>query len=310
MSFDRDTLHGIITAVPTPFDSGERVDVTSLRRIIGHQIENGVHGLWVLGAGSEFSALDGSQTRVAVTTAVDEARGRVPVIVGTGAAGTTLSMRQARLAAECGADAIFVTPPYYYHYREEEVFGHVLAVAESSSLPVVLYNNPSNTKFNFPRRLVERLCRHEKVVGIKDSSLDFDRFQEILRCVPRDGSFKVLQGDEYSLAASFLFGADGAVIALPNIAPKLCVELYEQGRAGNTRAALDLQAAVTELCSIFTVPGTGGDGGFLGGQKAALELMGLCSRRLSLPFATFDEAQVDRVREILARFELPGAQPA
>lgn len=301
---------GVIAAVPTPFMGDERVDIAALRRIVRFLVEGGVQGLWALGTGGEFAALDDAQKRCVISTIVDEADARVPVVAGTGASGTVLAIRSARLAAECGADVLFAIPPYYYFHEEREILAHVRAVRDATSLPVIVYHNPFNTKVRLPVAAVEILCREERVVAIKDSSLDFDYLQALLRVVPRDGTFGVLQGNEMSFAAGLLCGADGAVLALPNIAPRLCVDLYQAACSGDIERAMALQARAADLFSVFTLPGRTSDSAFLAGQKAALELLGLCSRTVSRPFTSPTDEEMFTIRGILSRHHLLPIAPA
>lgn len=300
-------IHGIFPAVPTPFTEREEIDVTALCRVVRFLVEGGVHGLWVLGTGGEFAVLSDEQKRCVISTVVQEAGGRVPVLAGTGHGGTALAIRVAVLAAECGADALFVIPPYYYFYGDCEVLAHIRAVRDATPLPIILYHNPFNTKIQLPLASVQALCREERIIGIKDSSLNFDLLQALLRTVPRGGSFKVLTGNEMSLAASLLLGADGAVMALPTLAPRLCVKLYDAARAGDVNKAIALQAEAADLFSVFSQPGRSGDSAFVAGQKAALELLGLCSRSVSRPFLPFTDEEMDPVRRILDRHHLLSA---
>ena len=297
-------MHGIIPAVPTPFSADEEVDVPALRRIVRFLIDGGVHGLWVLGTGGEFAALDDGQKRCVIATVVEETAGRIPVLAGTGASGTALALRMARLAAECGADVLFAIPPYYYFYEDREVLAHMRAVRDATELPVILYHNPFNTKMRLPLETVVALCGEARMIGIKDSSLNFDDFQALLRAVPRDGSFQVLQGDEMSLAAGLLLGADGAVLALPTVAPRLCADLYQAAHAGDMQRSLALQAEAADLFRVFQVPGRSGDSAFVAGQKGALELLGLCSRSVSRPFLPLTDAELETVAQILSRHRL------
>jgi dihydrodipicolinate synthase/N-acetylneuraminate lyase len=297
-------IRGIVPAVPTPFADDGELDIPALRRIVRFLLEGGVHGLWVLGTGGEFTALEDEQKRRVITTVVQEAAGRVPVLVGTGQGGTKLATRAAVLAAECGADVLFAIPPYYYFYEDREVLAHIKEIRDATSLPVILYNNPLNTKIALPISTVQTLCREEGVVGIKDSSPNFDYFQTLLRIVPRDGSFKVLQGNEMSLAAGLLLGADGAVLALPTLAPRVCVQLYDCACTGDIHKARALQAIAADLLNVFSLPGRTGDSAFLAGQKAALEILGLCSRNVSAPFRRFTDDEMEPVRQILERHNL------
>jgi 4-hydroxy-tetrahydrodipicolinate synthase len=297
-------IRGIIPAIPTPLTREYEPDLPALRNIVRHVLAGGVHGLWVLGTGGEFPALDENQRQAVITTVVEEARGRVPVVAGTGHACTDMALRAARIAADAGADALFAIPPFYYFYEEQEIVQHVRAIARETPLPAILYNNPFNTKLGLSIGAVSVLSREADFIAVKDSTLNFDSFQALLRVVPRDGTFKMLQGDEMSLAAGLLMGADGAVMALPNIAPQLCVNLYDAVQAGEVKRARELQNDAASLFEIFSLPGRSGDSAFLAGQKAALEVMGLCERHLSKPFAPLRDEELEPIRGILERHDL------
>jgi 4-hydroxy-tetrahydrodipicolinate synthase len=286
-------MNGIFAAVPTPLDDRDHVDAPALRRVVRHLLSGGINGLWVLGSGGEFAALRDQDRREAISTVVEEAGGRVPVIAGTGASGSALACAAAIDAVECCADAVFAIAPYFYACNDAELLTHFRTIADASGLPVILYNNPHNTRVNLSLDLV---------------GADWDYFGRLLRAVPRDGSFRVLQGDEMALASSLLMGADGGVLALPVLAPALCVRLYEAAVAGDVASARELQTTLIGLLRVYSGYGRSVDSAFLSGQKGALELLGLCSRRVSGPFRAADEGEMMNIAAILRRYRLlPGS---
>jgi 4-hydroxy-tetrahydrodipicolinate synthase len=301
-------MNGIFAAVPTPLDDRDHVDAPALRRVVRHLLSGGINGLWVLGSGGEFAALRDQDRREAISTVVEEAGGRVPVIAGTGASGSALACAAAIDAVECCADAVFAIAPYFYACNDAELLTHFRTIADASGLPVILYNNPHNTRVNLSLDLVGALAGDPRFAGMKDSSTDWDYFGRLLRAVPRDGSFRVLQGDEMALASSLLMGADGGVLALPVLAPALCVRLYEAAVAGDVASARELQTTLIGLLRVYSGYGRSVDSAFLSGQKGALELLGLCSRRVSGPFRAADEGEMMNIAAILRRYRLlPGS---
>lgn len=303
-------LKGIFAAVPTPLDERHRVDISALRRIVQHLLEGGVHGFWVLGAGGEFAALRDSDRQCVIAAVVEVVAGRRPVLAGTGAAGMLLACEAAEQAAHLGADGVFAMAPYFYACGDNELVAHFRAIADSSNLPVLLYNNPHNTPTGLSIDLCATLAGDSRFVGVKDSSTDWDHFTRLLRTVPRDGRFAVLQGDETALATGLEHGADGAVLALPVIAPRVCVELYDAAMRGDSAAARELQTAMIGLLPIYSATGRSADSAFLAGQKAALELLKLSSRRICPPYRSPDEAEMQYVASILRRYNLIGATAA
>jgi 4-hydroxy-tetrahydrodipicolinate synthase len=297
-------LHGIIAAVPTPLDGRGNVDEPALRRIVNRLVSAGMNGLWVLGSGSEFACLDPDQQERVLFTVTAQAAGRIPVIAGTGACSTSMACEAARRAESAGADAIFVIPPYYFSCSPSELNDHFLATADACSLPVVLYNNPWNTRTPLPLDLIASLAANPRFMGIKDSSADWDNLLRILNAVPRDGSFAVLQGNELALGPGILMGADGSVIALPVIAPELCLRIYRAARQGNVALVRELQSQVADLFQIYVDAERSPDSAFLSSQKAALELLGLCSRRVSRPYRDANDADMRRVELLLQKHNL------
>lgn len=291
-------VRGVVAAVPTALGP-TGVDENGVRRIAGHLIANAVDALWVLGSGGEFALLTPAQQLQVVNVVAEEARGRVPVIMGTGDSDTSRSCAAARQARDAGAQFVFAMAPFYYSCSSTELERHFQLIAEAADLPVILYNNPWNTRVSLPIELVAKLSRNACFNGIKDSSADWDYFIRLLNAVPRDASFSVLQGNELSFGPSVLMGADGGVNALSVIEPKLFRDLFEAATRRDVGAVRTLQATVAELFQIYVSPGRTPDSAFLCNQKIALELLGLCSRIIPEPFEAATEEEIERVQTIL-----------
>src|SRR5256886_4424699 len=135
-------IHGIIPPVATPMQANEDLDLPRLRSFLDHLIDAGVHGVFVLGTNSEFYALDEREKQEVIATAVEHVRGRVPVFAGTGAETTREAVRLTRMAEKEGADGVSVITPYFVSPSQQEIYDHYRRVAESTKLPVILYNNP------------------------------------------------------------------------------------------------------------------------------------------------------------------------
>jgi 4-hydroxy-tetrahydrodipicolinate synthase len=261
-------IHGIIPPVATPMLADESLDLPRLRWFLDRLIATGVHGLFVLGTNSEFYALDETEKQEVIATAVAHVNGRVPVFAGTGAETTREAVRLTKLAEREGASGVSVITPYFVNPSQQEIVDHYRRVAESTNLPVLLYNNPSMTgNVRLEVETVGRLANITNIAGIKDSSGDLQNTNEYLRVVPE--SFAVLQGRDSIIFPSLLFGARGAVPATANIAPALCVEIYEAFKRGDQATALAAQLRLNPLRSSLTL------GTAPGGVKAALALMGL-----------------------------------
>src|SRR3954451_15510645 len=136
-------IHGIIPPVATPMQANEDLDLPRLRSCIDHLIANGVHGIFVLGTNSEFYALDEREKQEVIATAVDHVRGRVPVYAGTGAESTREAVRLTKMAEKEGVQGVSVITPYFVLPNQQQIFDHYRKIAECSTLPVILYNNPA-----------------------------------------------------------------------------------------------------------------------------------------------------------------------
>jgi 4-hydroxy-tetrahydrodipicolinate synthase len=261
-------IHGIIPPVATPMLANEDLDLPRLRWFLDHQISAGVHGVFVLGTNSEFYALDEKEKQQVIATAMEHVRGRVPVYAGTGAETTREAVRLTKMAEKEGVQGVSVITPYFISPSQQEIFDHYRRIAESTALPVVLYNNPATCGgVKIDVDTVARLAEIPNILGIKDSSGDLQNTNEYLRVVPE--RFSVLQGRDTLICQALFFGARGAVPATANIAPRLLVEIYETYMKGDLEGSKAAQRKLTPVRLSLTL------GTAPGGVKAALQLMGM-----------------------------------
>jgi 4-hydroxy-tetrahydrodipicolinate synthase len=285
-------IRGIIPPVATPMQANEDLDLSRFRWFLDHLIENGVHGVFVLGTNSEFYALDEREKQEVIATAVAHVNHRVPVFAGTGAESTREVLRLTKLAEREGADGVSVITPYFISPTQQEIQDHYRRIAESTSLPVLLYNNPSmcgGVKIDVDT--VARLAQVPNILGIKDSSGDLQNTNEYVRVVPR--RFAVMQGRDTLIYPSLLFGARGAVPASANIAPALCVEIFEAFARGDHAASLAAQLRLNPIrlsLNLGTAPG---------GVKAALELLGTSIGPSRFPIAPLSSPKREQMQAAL-----------
>lgn len=261
-------IHGIIPPVATPMQANEDLDLPRLRWFLDRQLDAGVHGIFVLGTNSEFYALDEREKQEVVAVAVAHVHQRVPVFAGTGAETTREAVRLTRMAEREGADGVSIITPYFVQPTQQEIFDHYRRLAESTSLPVVLYNNPGTCGgVKIEPETVARLAEIPNIRGIKDSSGDLQNTIEYLRVVPDD--FAVLMGRDTLIYSSLIVGARGAIPATGNIAPALLVEIYEAFQRGDRAASAAAQKRLHPIRTSLTL------GTAPGGVKAALDMLGL-----------------------------------
>src|SRR5437870_8974741 len=259
-------IRGIIPPVATPMQANEDLDLPRLKWFIDHLIGQGVHGIFVLGTNSEFYALDEREKQEVIATAVAHVNKRVPVYAGTGAETTREVVRLTKMAEREGADGVSIITPYFVSPTQKEIADHYRRIAENTSLPVILYNNPvtcGGVKIDVDT--VGRLAEIPNILGIKDSSGDLQNTNEYLRVVP--DRFSVLQGRDTLIYQALIFGARCAAPATANVAPRILVAIYEAFQKGDQAAAKAAQLRLNPIRLSLTL------GTAPGGVKAALTLL-------------------------------------
>ncbi|HMD60626.1 MAG TPA: 4-hydroxy-tetrahydrodipicolinate synthase [Opitutaceae bacterium] len=212
------TLTGAITALATPF-SGKDVSFADLKRLVDHQVRGGIDGLVPVGTTGESPTLSHEEHMDVVRATIEFARGRVPVIAGTGSNSTAEALELTRLSDEAGADAVLVVAPYYNKPSQEGLFRHYSAIAEATDLPIILYSIPSRCGVEIGVPLVERLrAKHPNVRWIKEAGGSVDRVDQLKRAMGDD--IVVLSGDDALTLAFMASGAEGVISVASNVLPR------------------------------------------------------------------------------------------
>ena len=286
-------LRGIIPPVATPMQPNEDLDLPRLRWFLDHLIDAGVHGIFVLGTTSEFYALDEAEKQQVIATAVEHVRGRVPVFAGTGAETTREAVRLTRMAEREGVQGVSVITPYFIAPSQQEIFDHYRRIAETTALPVMLYNNPGTCGgVKIDVDTVARLAQISNIIGVKDSSGDLQNTCEFIRVVPP--RFSVLMGRDTLIFHALVSGARGAVPATGNIAPRLLVEIYETFARGDLAGSLAAQRRLSPVRLALTL------GTPPGGVKAALNVLGMSIGPCRSPVAGLPADKLPPMRAALA----------
>jgi 4-hydroxy-2-oxoglutarate aldolase len=275
-------LRGVMLPFPTPFDAGGGVDARAVRENIGLWNRAGVAGYVALGSTGERVHLDAGERAALVETARSCVPAEMPFVVGVGEQGTRGTIEECRLAARQGADAVLVLTPHFYKgaLTQAALASHFERAADSSPAPVVLYNIPQNTGVALAPETVARLCAHENIAGIKDSSGDVANFVEMIRLVgERAEEFALLTGHAGVFSASLAAGAAGGILAAACVMPRLCVEIYEAARAGDHARARESQRRLAPVASAVTVRFG------IGGLKYALDLLGFRGGAVRAPLS-------------------------
>lgn len=262
-----ETFRGTYTVLVTPFTpDGAAIDVPALERLVEWQIEQGIHGLIPLGSTGEFLSMTREERQLVTETVIRTSRGRVPVLMGTGAEWTRDCIELSREAEAMGADGVMIIPPFYSCPNDDELFTHYRKVGEAISIPIMIYNNPATANVDLQPKLVARLAQIDTVNYIKESTLEVTRVRDIIElCGDKMNVFAGILGYE-----SFWLGACGWIAVASNLLPHLCAQMFE--------AAVDRQNR-DEALAIYKqiVPVVRAVGGpfYVSASKAGLDMLGL-----------------------------------
>lgn len=291
-------LEGLIVPLITPLCSDESLDEASLERLVEHVITGGVDSIFVLGSCGGFPGLDDAARERLLQVVCEQARGRASVLAGIGDTGTRRTIERGKRLARLGADAVVVTAPFYYIHTQEELVAHFTGIARAVDAPVVLYNIPQMVKVFIEPETVRQLAEVPGIIGLKDSAENMIKFQEFLGLHAAHPDFSVFQGAELLAAASLVQGADGVVLGLANVAPRLCRDLYDTAKFGHLPQTWALQKRLRHLYSIYE------QGAWLAGLKAAVSELGLCGPMVMAPFRPPTDEERGRIRQTLMELEL------
>jgi 4-hydroxy-tetrahydrodipicolinate synthase len=308
---DLSRLRGILVPILTPLTPDETVDERSLRRLVDFLIGAGVHGLWVMGTTGEFPCLPEAERARAVTVAVEQAAGRIPVIANVGDSSTTLALRHARHAARAGVDGLAVTAPHYFLHPMEEITAHFLALKEAyPELPLLLYNIPQTVKVRMTLDATLALAREGICAGIKDSQNDLEWFRSLVLAIRAEGlteRFRCFLGSRVLIDAGLTIGAVGVVPAVANVAPTACVAGYEAMLRGDLTAAVAAQELAIKFEDLKLVASGGSSSAAsLGTMKHVLRLWGVIDHAtLTRPLRPLAPAEIGALRHRLAELPQP-----
>jgi 4-hydroxy-tetrahydrodipicolinate synthase len=281
---------GTFTALVTPFKNGE-VDVEALEGLVEFQVRQGVTGLVPCGTTGETPALSEEEDRLVVETVVRVAGGRVPVIAGTGSNSTDMAIKYTRMAEKAGADGSLQVAPYYNKPTQEGLFRHFSAIAESTSLPLILYNIPGRTSVTLSAETTARLAEIPNIVGIKDSTLSMNMVSDMKRLCGDD--FTILSGDDPMTLPMMSLGGKGVISVASNVAPAAVSEMVKALNSDDFERARELHY---ELLPLFRAL-------FLETNpipvKAAASLLGLCSDEMRLPLVPMSGENLRKLQRVM-----------
>lgn len=278
----------------TPLDNKQNVNEKATRALVNHLIANGVHAIFALGTNGEFFSLSGAEKSEVMEIVIDEVNGRVPVMIGSGAAGTGQAVALSKEAEKAGADCLSVITPYFNALSQKEIAEHFRAVAEAVSIPVLLYNIPARAGNQILPETARKLAEVSNITGIKDSSGNFETIKAYID-ITEGMDFSVYAGTDSLILKTLEAGGMGAVAATANVCPALAVDIYEGWASGDMERAVGAQEKLTklrEISRLASIPAA---------YKAALELQGIAAGPPKLPAMPLDESLRDELARILAQ---------
>ena len=275
-------IAGSIVALVTPMRDGGSVDFEALRRLIDWHIAEGTDCICVVGTTGESPTVSVEEHCEIIRVSVEHAKGRVPIMAGTGGNSTTEAIDLARFARQVGADCSLSVVPYYNKPSQEGIYRHFKAIAEAVDIPLVLYNVPGRTVADMQVETVLRLAQVPGIVGIKEASGEIDRAAWLIKQAPK--GFSIYSGDDGTAVALMLLGGHGNVSVTANVAPRAMHELCVAAMAGDAKTAAAIHLKLLPMHKfLFTEPSPAP-------TKWAMAQLGLCDAALRLPITPLTDA--------------------
>jgi 4-hydroxy-tetrahydrodipicolinate synthase len=238
-------LSGSIVAIVTPMTADGALDLPRLKSLIEWHIAEGTDGVVIVGTTGESPTVDVEEHERLIEASIEYAAGRIPVIAGTGGNSTKEAIVLTQYAKKAGADYALSVVPYYNKPTQEGLYRHFKAIAESTDLPMLLYNVPSRTVADLANETVLRLAEVKGIVGIKDATSNIERVTDLMKRMPK--GFMVFSGNDDAALAYMLLGGDGVISVTANVAPRLMHEMCEAARAGDAKRATQINNRLLPL---------------------------------------------------------------
>jgi len=271
---------GMASAIVTPMTE-TAIDYEALGRFVEFQIENGINAIVVMGTTGENATIEHDEQTEVIKFVVDKVAKRVPVIAGTGTNNTEHVITNTRNACAVGADAVLVVTPYYNKATQNGLYRHFTAVADASTVPVILYNVPGRTGCNLQPKTVARLADHPNIVAIKEAAGNMAQAVELFALC--GDKLDIYSGEDALTVPMMAMGGSGAISVLSNVVPKGAVEMSDAALRGDFETAAKLQCKFLPLINalfseVNPIP-----------AKAAVSAMGFGADILRLPLTPMED---------------------
>ncbi|WP_457677747.1 4-hydroxy-tetrahydrodipicolinate synthase [Thermovibrio sp.] len=286
-------FEGIYVAVPTPFKNG-KVDKEALKKHLEFLIENGVDGIVPCGTTGESATLSYKEHEEVIALTIEECKGRVKVIAGTGSNSTKEAIELTEFAYKAGADGALLITPYYNKPNQEGLYRHFKAVADAVPIPIVLYNVPSRTGVNMLPETVARLSEIDNVVAIKEATGSTSVATEIVNLC--GDKIEVLSGDDLTFFPLLTVGAKGVISVTANVVPERMVKMYKSFLKGEWEEASRLHRELYPLSKVLFIDTNPIP------VKTALSMMGMMEKEFRLPLCPTAPEKERVIEETLKQF--------
>lgn len=290
-------FHGTGVAIITPFKSDGSIDHTALKTVIDHIINGGAEYIVSLGTTGEAATLDSDEKKAVWETTVSHVNGRVNLVAGIGGNNTSEVLKDLKKFDSNGFDAVLSVCPYYNKPSQEGIYQHYKAIAENSSLPIILYNVPGRTGVNMTAETTLRLAHdHKNIIAMKEASGNFEQFNKIIKDKPED--FLFISGDDPITLPLIAMGAAGVISVIGNALPGIFSTMVRMCLDGKFIEAQPLHHSLTEITTLCFVEGNPG------GVKSAMKLLGICGDTMRLPLVNISEGTENQIRAKLEQLHL------
>ncbi|EFC52371.1 MULTISPECIES: 4-hydroxy-tetrahydrodipicolinate synthase [Neisseria] len=286
-------LKGSLVALITPMNQDGSINYEQLHDLIDWHIENGTDGIVAVGTTGESATLPVEEHLAVIEATVKHVNKRVPVIAGTGANNTVEAIALSKAAEQAGADYTLSVVPYYNKPSQEGIYQHFKAIAEATSIPMVIYNVPGRTVVSMSNDTILRLAEIPNIVGVKEASGNIGNNIELINSVPE--GFAVFSGDDPTGLPFMLCGGHGVVTVAANVAPKLFADMCRAALEGDIATARRLNEQLIPIYNtMFCEPSPAA-------PKWGLSLLGKCEPHVRLPLVALTEAGQAKVRAALEK---------
>ena len=286
-------LKGSLVALITPMNQDGSINYEQLHDLIDWHIENGTDGIVAVGTTGESATLPVEEHLAVIEATVKHVNKRVPVIAGTGANNTVEAIALSKAAEQAGADYTLSVVPYYNKPSQEGIYQHFKAIAEATSIPMIIYNVPGRTVVSMSNDTILRLAEIPNIVGVKEASGKIGSNIELINSVPE--GFAVFSGDDPTGLPFMLCGGHGVVTVAANVAPKLFADMCRAALEGDIATARRLNEQLIPIYNtMFCEPSPAA-------PKWGLSLLGKCEPHVRLPLVALTEAGQAKVRAALEK---------